>query len=194
MIKVAPNVKGLIFDCDGTLADSMPGHFAAWRDAFADFNIPYDPNMLRSFSGMTTREIVRHLHDVCGYNFDQEEFIRVREQYSTLVLRTLKPEPILPVVNIVNEYYKILPMAVASGGIREHVIYTLETLGIKEKFNAIVTADDPVKPKPSPEIFLYAAEQINVAPEFCQVFEDGDPGIVGAKAANMIVTDVRLYL
>jgi HAD superfamily hydrolase (TIGR01509 family) len=61
-------------------------------------------------------------------------------------------------------------------------------------FDAIITADDPVPGKPAPDIFLEAARQLGIAPEFCQVFEDGDMGIQAAHAAGMEVLDVRDYL
>jgi HAD superfamily hydrolase (TIGR01509 family) len=82
-------------------------------------------------------------------------------------------------------------MAVASGGVRENVDLELEALQIRDVFQAIVTADDDVRPKPSPDIFLEAARRIGVAPEFCQVFEDGDLGLEAARIAGMLPTDVR---
>lgn len=102
--------------------------------------------------------------------------------------------PITPIVNIVKQYYGKLPMCVASGGDRKNVIATLKAINVLNFFDNVITADDPVKPKPSPDIFLYAAEQMKIEPEFCQVFEDGEMGLSGAKQAGMVVTDVRPYV
>jgi HAD superfamily hydrolase (TIGR01509 family) len=82
-------------------------------------------------------------------------------------------------------------MAIASGGVRENVDLELDALNIKNFFQAVVTADDDVRPKPAPDIFLEAARRIGVAPEHCQVFEDGDLGLEAASIAGMLPTDVR---
>jgi HAD superfamily hydrolase (TIGR01509 family) len=77
--------------------------------------------------------------------------------------------------------------------VRENVILELETLGIRECFRVILTADDDVRPKPSPDIFLEAAKGLGVSPEHCQVFEDGDLGLQAAHSAGMLATDIRKY-
>jgi beta-phosphoglucomutase-like phosphatase (HAD superfamily) len=93
--------------------------------------------------------------------------------------------------NVVLKYHDILPMAIASGGVRENVDLELDALNIKKYFQAVVTADDDIRPKPAPDIFLEAARRIGVAPEYCQVFEDGDLGLEAARIAGMLPTDVR---
>ncbi len=85
-------------------------------------------------------------------------------------------------------------MAIASGGTRENIDLQLDAIGIKDYFSVILTADDGLPPKPAPGIFLESARRMNVAPEFCLVFEDGDFGIEGAKKAGMAVFDVREIL
>jgi HAD superfamily hydrolase (TIGR01509 family) len=85
-------------------------------------------------------------------------------------------------------------MAVVSGGTRDLVHATLEAIGALELFPVIVTASDPVAPKPSPDVFLEAARRLGVEATKCHVFEDGDPGIVAAQRAGMTFTDVRLVL
>jgi HAD superfamily hydrolase (TIGR01509 family) len=97
-------------------------------------------------------------------------------------------------VDIVLYYKEKLPMAVASGSSRENVDSQLESLGIRTLFKVIFTADDDVKPKPAPDIFLEASKQIGIPPAYCQVFEDGDLGLEAAKKAGMIATDVRPFL
>jgi HAD superfamily hydrolase (TIGR01509 family) len=84
-------------------------------------------------------------------------------------------------------------MAVASGGVRDNVILELETLEIRQFFGAILTADDDVRPKPAPDIFLEAANRLGVLPANCQVFEDGDLGLQAAREAGMLATDIREY-
>jgi HAD superfamily hydrolase (TIGR01509 family) len=103
-------------------------------------------------------------------------------------------QPIQPVVEIVLRYKDKLPMAVASGGTLENIELQLQSLGIRTLFQAVVTADDDVKPKPAPDIFLEAAKRIGIPPEYCQVFEDGDLGLEAAIKAGMMATDVRPFL
>jgi HAD superfamily hydrolase (TIGR01509 family) len=97
-------------------------------------------------------------------------------------------------VDVVRRYASLLPMAVASGGSRFNVELQLKTVGILQLFQAVITADDDVAPKPSPDIFLEAAKRIHVDPEQCQVFEDGDIGLDAAREAKMLATDIRLFL
>jgi len=101
--------------------------------------------------------------------------------------------PIQPIMDIVLRYKGKLPMAVASGSFKENVDIQLDGLGIRSFFKAIVTADDNVRPKPAPDIFLEAAKRIDISPEYCQVFEDGDLGLEAAKKGGMVATDVRPY-
>jgi HAD superfamily hydrolase (TIGR01509 family) len=82
-------------------------------------------------------------------------------------------------------------MAVASGGTRKNVTLELEAIQLKDFFEVILSADDDIRPKPAPDIFLEAARRLGVEPRYCQVFEDGDLGLEAAKAADMLPTDVR---
>ncbi|MGD0590162.1 MAG: HAD-IA family hydrolase [Bacteroidota bacterium] len=120
------------------------------------------------------------------------EAVKVKQDYFSTNRKDF--QPIQPVVDIVLRYKDKFPMAVASGGTLENVEIQLQSLGIRSFFNAIVTADDNVKPKSAPDIFLEAAKRIGIPPEYCQVFEDGDLGLEAAKKAGMMTTDVRLFL
>ena len=99
--------------------------------------------------------------------------------------------PIQSVVDVALRYAGILPLAVASGSTRRNVDLELEAIGIPHLFTIILTADDDVRPKPAPDIFLEAARRMAVPAQFCQVFEDGDHGLEGARRAGMLATDVR---
>ena len=85
-------------------------------------------------------------------------------------------------------------MAVASGGTRRNVLLTLEVIGLKDYFVAVITCDDKLESKPAPDIFIEAARRMKVEPPYCQVFEDGDVGLRAARVAGMIATDIRPYL
>ena len=97
-------------------------------------------------------------------------------------------------VSIVQNYHGKLPMAVGTGSSRKSAEVQLKALNLAHYFDAVVTADDVTRHKPNPDTFLECARIMKVEPEFCQVFEDGNNGILAAQKAGMIVVDVRPYI
>lgn len=192
MIEVPPRVRGLIFDCDGTLADTMPTHWKAWHETFAAYGKTCPHVFLERCMGVPSREIVRLYNEAFGENFDPRQFSAEKDRRSLAGLASVGPIP--PVVEVVRRFRGKLPMAVASGGIRMNVETALAAIGLTDCFDTILTADDDVPPKPSPAIFIEAARRLKVEPENCQVFEDGEAGMEAARQAGMIVTDIRPYL
>ena len=191
-IEVPSSIKGLIFDCDGTLVDSMPLHMKAWKHAITQAGAVWDYDFIFSKKGMPGEEIIELYNHCFDIKLHPLNTVRTKQEY----FQTHKKDflPIRPVVDIALRYKEKLPMAVASGSSRENVDIQLEALGIRSFFKAIVTADDNVKSKPAPDIFLEAAKRIDISPEYCQVFEDGDLGLEAAKKAGMVVTDVRPFI
>jgi HAD superfamily hydrolase (TIGR01509 family) len=188
-IEVPDYIKGLIFDCDGTLVDSMPSHMRAWEFAITSNGGLWDFGFFDAKKGMPEERIVdlynRHYSSI----LDPVDVVKMKHQYFLAHALELKPVP--HVLDVVRRYREILPMAVVSGGVRGIVYLELESLHIKDCFKVILTADDDIDPKPAPDIFLEAAKRIGVAPEHCQAFEDGDLGLEAARLAGMLVTDVR---
>jgi HAD superfamily hydrolase (TIGR01509 family) len=191
-IEVPDYIQGLIFDCDGTLVDSMPLHMKGWEYTITKRQGKWEPEFFVAKKGMPERKIVALYNKHYGVAFDPDETVEAKHRFFRARAAELKP--IAHVVDIVRRYRDALPMAVASGGVKENVELELRVLGIRGCFKAIVTADDDhIQSKPSPEIFLEAARRIGVAPEHCQVFEDGDLGLEAALSAGMLPTDIRLY-
>ena len=189
MFEIPNQIKGLIFDCDGTIADNMHLHWEAWEAAMQSLGAHCPVEFLNSLRGVPTRNIIPIFNEQFGYAIDADEFsAKKNEFFDALVIKTT---PIVPVVEIIHRYHNALPMAVASGGGRKNVIRTLEILELDRHFQAIITADDPVAPKPSPDIFIEAANRIGVPPEQCLVFEDGDSGLEAGIKAKMSVVDIR---
>ena len=191
-LEVPSCIKGLIFDCDGTLVDSMPLHMKAWEHALTQEGAVWDYDFIFSKKGMPGEDIIELYIHYFDIKLHPLKVLRSKQEY----FRNHRKEflPIQPVVDIVFRYKGELPMAVASGSSMENVDIQLEALGLRSYFQAIVTADDNVRPKPAPDIFLEAAKRINIAPKYCQVFEDGDLGLEAAKKAGMLATDVRPFL
>lgn len=192
MIPVPDDIKGLIFDCDGTLVDSMPLHMKAWEEAVHLFGANFDPEFFFSKKGMRSKNIVAQFSLQSGKPLNGADVVRLKDNFFLQHIADVMPLPI--VVDVVRRYHKILPMAVASGGGREIVERELQVTGIVNFFDVILTADDPFKPKPFPDLFLEAARRIGVQPSLCQVFEDGDLGLQAAENAGMLATDIRLFM
>ncbi|MFC1553037.1 HAD family hydrolase [candidate division KSB1 bacterium] len=192
MIPLYPVTKGLIFDCDGTLVDSMPIHMEAWKKAFAEFGENCSDEFLNPLKGMHEEEIVDLYNKRYQKNINSRKLVDQKHLYFREKVDTV--QPIKPVVALAESCRNKIPMAVVSGGREKNVIRSLEIIGINDLFQVILTADDPIKPKPAPDIFLEAARRIGVEPRLCQVFEDGDIGLEAARTAGMEVTDIRQYI
>jgi HAD superfamily hydrolase (TIGR01509 family) len=190
-IEVPEYVKGLIFDCDGTLADSMPLHMRAWEHVITAGGGVWDYDFFFSKKGTPEERLVHLYNAQYGTTLDPQKIVRAKHQFFLSYGEGLKP--IQSVIDVVKEHQGRLPMAVASGGVREIVDFELKALDIQACFKAVLTADDRIRHKPAPDIFLESARRIGVEPRYCQVFEDGDLGLEGARAAGMLPTDVRPF-
>lgn len=190
-IEVPEYIEGLIFDCDGTLVDSMPLHWNAWKKAVELKGGAWNEEFFASTKGMPEKDIVALYNERFSLNLDPGETVRIKHEHFRSCASQFKP--ILHVMDIVHRYSGILPMAVASGGVRDNVMLELETLNVRRFFRTILTADDDIRPKPAPDIFLEAANRLGIPPETCQVFEDGDLGLRAARTAGMLATDIREY-
>jgi len=190
-IEVPEFIRGLIFDCDGTLVDSMPLHIKAWEFAINYAGLRWDFEFFDSKKGMPSNEILELYSKEFGVSIDIEKILQTKYDY--FYMHRTEFKPIEHVVDIVFEYKDKLPMSVASGGSRKTVNVQLDDLGIRHLFKAIITADDNLKSKPAPDMFLEAARRMNVEPHLCQVFEDGELGLEAARKAGMLATDIRLF-
>jgi beta-phosphoglucomutase-like phosphatase (HAD superfamily) len=182
-------IKGLIFDCDGTLADTMPLHWRAWQVITARHRIHLPEDRFYALGGVPSRDILKMLSHEQGVPLDA--FAVAHEKESEYLPLIAQVEPINTVVGVARENYGKIPMAVASGGTRKIIEQVLEHLGIRNLFQAVVTSEDVVNQKPAPDIFLEAARLIGVPPRFCRAYEDTDLGMQAIRAAGMEAVDVR---
>ena len=186
---VPVTIQALIFDCDGTLTDSMRAHYVAWREALGSYRMELDEQRFYSFSGTPSRRVIPLLAAEQGIELDFEEANRVKEAAFLESIHLLKP--IEPVVRIASEHRGKLKLAVASGGVRRLVHQQLKQIRVLDWFETIVTAEDTEKHKPDPDVFLEAARRLSLSPAVCRVYEDGEPGIEAARRAGMQCVDVR---
>jgi HAD superfamily hydrolase (TIGR01509 family) len=176
-----------IFDCDGTLADSMPLHQEAWVRALRRHGAHFDFSwqLFMSRAGKTIELTVTELNAEFGLDLDPAEVAAAqRAEYDALASRV---QPLDEVVAFARERAAAgFPVSVASGGDAQTVRRTLHTIGVSDLFKIVVTAEEVEHGKPAPDLFLLAAKRMGVAPEDCLVFEDSPLGITAAARAGMV--------
>ena len=172
-----------IFDCDGTLADTMPTHYRAWQTVLGEHARDFPEAMFYELGGTPAAQVIEMLNERHGYALPVDETVERKEKLFLELSSDVAA--IEPVVSLAREWHGRKPMAVASGGHRRVVMNTLRALGIAGLFDAIVTSEDYTRGKPHPDPFLEAARRLEVVPEQCLVFEDTQTGIRAATAAGM---------
>ncbi|HRC73297.1 MAG TPA: HAD family phosphatase [Candidatus Competibacter sp.] len=191
VLRVAEGVRGLIFDCDGTLVDTLPLHYAAWKETFAVLGLPCPLEFLIEHNGKPTDQIVRLYNARFDRRIAVDQFTADKERRTHALLGHARP--LEPVAALARRHHGRLPMAVVSGSNRPNVELALRAAGLGALFPVVLTADDGLPPKPAPALFLEAARRLGVEARDCQVFEDADSGLEAARRAGMKATDVRPF-
>jgi len=183
-LPLPPGIFGAyLFDCDGTIADSMPLHYIAWKQALAEWDCDFDEMLFYSWGGRPVAEIIASLNQQHGIAMPVEAVARRKESLYFELLPQLKPVP--EVLEHIHARYGEIPFAVVSGSTHDSVVASLTTLRLMDKFDTLVCAGDYKQSKPDPEGFLLAASRLGVSPASCLVFEDTEMGIEAATAAGM---------
>ena len=181
--------QGLVFDCDGTLADTMPLHWRAWQIVTKKHGLLFPEDRFYYLGGVPSRDILKMLAEEQGLTLDHIAVAHEKENaYLPLMAQV---EPIHAVVEIALANFGKIPMAVASGGTQPIIVQVLEHLKIRHLFSAVVTSEMVKNQKPAPDIFLEAARRIGVDPKRCRGFEDTDLGMTAIRSAGMDAVDVR---
>ncbi len=187
----SPEAEALIFDLDGTLLDSLGLHWRAWHEAFSAQGVEIDHELFLTYTGKPVEEIAQILIDHYGADVDINAILKAKKDVVASHLNEV--EEIEAVTRVARENYGKKPMAVGTGSDRARAELMLKNAGLFHMFDAIVSADDVEHFKPEPDTFLLCARRMGVAPEKCQVFEDGEPGLEAARRCGMIATDVKPY-
>jgi len=182
-------IKGIVFDCDGTLADTMPLHWKAWQHIAHKHGLHFPEDRFYSLGGVPSRDILAMLCREQGKTLDCMAVSREKEAVYLPFLPQVKGIDI--VVKVAEENHGKLPMAVASGGMKHIIEQVLEHLKIRHYFDAVVTSEDVKNQKPAPDIFLEAARRIGIPPANCRAYEDTDLGLQAIRSAGMEAIDVR---
>ncbi|MDO9593876.1 MAG: beta-phosphoglucomutase family hydrolase [Lutibacter sp.] len=191
MIKIPQQAKALIFDLDGTIANTMPSHFKSWRKAVVPYGIDFNASLFMQLTGMPRTATIEKLNEMFGTKMNPEIVGKVKEDhFKTLVNLT---EEIEVVTDVIRKYHTILPMSIGTGSTKNGAKKTLEVIGLENYFDIVITADDIINHKPHPETFLKCAELMGIKPQDCVVFEDGILGMNAAEEAGMMLIDVNDY-
>jgi len=175
--------RAWLFDCDGTIVDSMPLHYVAWKTALGEWGCDYPEDLFYQWGGKPIREIIAELNAMHALAMPVEQVARRKEgiYYTLLPQLTTVPE----VLEQITAQHGKIPFAVVSGSTRESVVKSLQVTHLLDKFEILVCAGEYQNAKPAPDPFLMAAEKLGVPPASCLVFEDTDLGIEAATAAGM---------
>ena len=176
--------KAFLYDCDGTLADSMQAHKESYVQVAARHDVSIDPSIIDEFAGLPTALVVEEINKRYGANFDPLAFEEAKhEVFFTKYIENVKP------IDFVKDHLIVhsdkVKIGVVSGSSGATVRKTLEVLGLSKYVEVCVCAGDTERGKPYPDPFLLAAEKLGVAAADCLVFEDGEPGVRAAEAAGM---------
>jgi HAD superfamily hydrolase (TIGR01509 family) len=182
--------RAYLFDCDGTIADSMPLHYLAWKKALGEWGCEFEEELFYAWGGMPVAEIISTLNSKHGLTMPVEAVAHRKEGLYYELLPQLKAVP--EVLEHIEAEHGRIPFAVVSGSTKESVVASLASLKLLDRFETLVCAGDYGKSKPDPEAFLLAAAQLRVAPVECLVFEDTEMGIQAARAAGMASVKVPL--
>lgn len=192
---------GLLFDCDGTLLDSMPLFLHSWQAIAPQYGLSMTIDDFYGYAGKPLPDIVREMYaaqkngEVASDAFVKEFLDKKKAWHLGNENRLGHPQPIQVVIDIAREAQANgIPIAVATSGLREHVEAHLAAAGLNDLFSPekgnIVCAVDVPRGKPAPDIFIEAARRINVDPSECRAYEDGESGLISAYAAGCHVIDV----
>lgn len=179
----------LIFDCDGTLADSASLYARAWAGAAAAAGASMEHGWYHARNGLSAHVLMDAFEAHSGTRFDRAAALDSVHAFFMQNIDALTEVAV--VADIARAARGKLPLAVASGGSGVTVLRSLDALGLRSLFDTVVTLDDVDAPKPAPDLFLHAARRLAVAPGRCLVFEDSEQGMQAAAAAGMCCVDVR---
>ncbi|MGA2569679.1 MAG: HAD family phosphatase [Terracidiphilus sp.] len=183
-LQLPPGVfRAYLFDCDGTVVDSMPLHYIAWIKALGEWGCTFDEVTFYAWGGKTIPQIVSTLNQLQGLDMPVEAVAQRKESLYFSLLPELKPVP--EVLEHIEAQHGRIPFAVVSGSTRESIVKSLTTVGLLDRFDLLVGSEDYARSKPAPDAFLTAAARLGAAPRDCLVFEDTDMGIQAATAAGM---------
>jgi len=183
-------VRALLFDCDGTLVDTMPVHREVWTRIFERYDFEITDQWWEEWANLPLLPMVQHVIPGATPQLADDLNIEAMDMYNDMLHMI---EPLEHVIEVAREFHGRLPMAVVTGGYRDVVVPSLDAAGITHLFDYIVTADEVTRSKPAPDLYVLAMERLGVEPEACLVYEDSEVGMTAARGAGAgRIVDIRL--
>lgn len=184
LLTISEPFEALLFDVDGTLANNIQAHKAAYVQTAHEYGITLDDNLIDETAGWPTIAVAQEIVKRYKKSFDVNQFSKRKS--AIFIEHFIQSTEAIPFVKqVLLDHVGIKRIGIVSGGSRSTLNITLDVIGVKGCYETMVCAGDTTNGKPSPEPFLLAANKLQVAPEKCLVFEDGTPGVQGAIAAGM---------
>lgn len=183
-------VVAVLFDCDGTLVDTMGAHYRSWQATITevDASSTLDYALFFKWGGMAGDVVARNICAHLELAYDPDRLVIRKQEHFSQQDEVNSEIPII--ADFARKVARTHPVAVVSGGHRDTVERTLRSAGLRDLFEVIVTPEDVAHGKPAPDMYLLAAEKLGVKPEDCLVLEDGPPGVEAALSAGMRVVAV----
>ena len=182
--------RALLFDCDGTLVDTMGVYKIGWHQVFGRHGFDMTDEWFHTWGGHSTKAFV----EAAFPDGDDELIEQVsREGHEAFLKSVHLLEPFEHVVAVARAHHGRIPLAVVSGGPRAAVLASLRAVGIEDLFDVVVTVDDVTHGKPAPDVYLKAMADLGVTPDQCVAYEDSASGMRSAADAGIpVIHDVRL--
>lgn len=182
-------IKGIIFDLDGVIVKTDELHYQAWKRLANAEGIFFDReinNHLRGVSRMASLEIILERSPRTYSAEEKNRLASIKNQYYVELLKTLKPDDIMPGVTKTLEELKRRKILTAIGSSSKNARAILEQIKLANVFDAVADGNDIINSKPAPDVFLKAADMLGLRPAECAVVEDAEAGIAAAKSAGML--------
>ena len=185
------NTRAILFDCDGTLVDTMPVHREVWHQLLLRYDFVITDEWWEEWANLPLLPMVQMAIPGATSALADELNVEAMEMYNELLH---KLEPLEHVIDVARAYHGKLPLAVVTGGYRDVVVPSLDVAGITHLFDWIVTADEVIHSKPAPDLYTLAMSRLGVAPEHCLVYEDSEIGMTSARGARAgRIVDIRRW-
>jgi beta-phosphoglucomutase len=179
-------IRGCIFDLDGVLTDTAEYHYQGWQRLADELGIPFDRERNEALRGVSRRRSLELL--LAGQTYPEEQVVEMMERknrYYQELLKQVTPDDLLPGVRNLLDAVRAMSMKIAIGSASKNAREVVQRLQIESSIDALADGYSVVRPKPAPDLFVYAAGLLHICVNDCVVFEDAKAGVAAAKTAGM---------